>query len=302
MLDLNDVVKDLDKMLRRFVGANIDFRMVHGATLGCIKADAGYMGQVLMNLVVNARDAMPDGGTLTIETHNVSMDAGTLDAVAAGDYVVLRVSDTGTGMTDDVKARLFEPFFTTKPLGQGTGLGLATCQTIVQQSDGHIHVRSDVGAGTTFTMYFPRVEAPAGASADSTGPLQAARGTETVLVVEDEPALRDLTRDVLQSQGYQVLTASNGMDGLRVASAHRGSPIRLVVTDVIMPLMGGTAMANSLRTADPDIKVLFTSGYPDETLELGGKLASGVAFLPKPFSVARLCTKVRTMLDGGARN
>ena len=289
VLDLNNVVKDLDKTLRRFIGANIDFRMVHGADLGCIKADTGYMGQVLMNLVVNARDAMPDGGTLTIETANVS------------DHVELRVSDTGTGMTDDVKAHLFEPFFTTKPLGQGTGLGLSTCQTIVQQSDGHIDVRSEVGVGTTFTMSFPRVEAPADALADSTGPVRPPLGTETVLVVEDEPALRDLTRDVLHSQGYEVLTASNGMDGLRVASAHKGSPIRLVIADVIMPLMGGTAMANSLRTADPDIKVLFTSGYPDDTLALGGKLASGVGFLQKPFSVSRLCTKVRAMLDGAGK-
>jgi PAS domain S-box-containing protein len=286
VLDLNDVVKDLDKMLRRFVGAHIDFTMVHGADLGCIRADTGYMGQLLMNLVVNARDAMPSGGSLTIETGNVS------------DRVVLRVSDTGTGMTADVKAHLFEPFFTTKPMGQGTGLGLATCHTIVQQSDGHIEVRSEVGVGTTFTMSFPRVEAPATPSADSTGPLHAPFGTETVMVVEDEPALRDLTRDVLQSQGYEVLTASNGMDGLRVAGAHKGSPIRLVITDVIMPLMGGAAMANSLRMVDPDLKVLFTSGYPDETLELGGKFASGVGFLPKPFSVARLCSKVRTMLDG----
>ena len=199
VLDLNDVVKDLDKMLRRLIDENIEMTIVPGNQIGRIKADSGYVGQVLMNLVVNARDAMPNGGKLTIATSNVTLDENYARAhpgVIPGDYVMLSVSDTGTGMTDEVKARLFEAFFTTKPKGKGTGLGLATCQTIVQQSGGHIGVYSELGKGTTFKVYFPRVEQPLDAAAGpiKTGPLP--RGTETVMVVEDEPSVRHLARSM----------------------------------------------------------------------------------------------------------
>ena len=300
VLDLNDVVKDLDKMLRRLVDENIEMTIVPGKQIGRIKADSGYVGQVLMNLVVNARDAMPNGGKLTIATDNVTLDenyAQTHKAALPGNYVMLSVTDTGTGIPEEVKAHLFEAFFTTKPSGRGTGLGLATCQTIVQQSGGHIGVYSEVGKGTTFKIYFPRVEQPLDVAARPIQGSPLPRGTETLLVVEDEPALRHLASDVLKGEGYQVLSASNGQDALHVAREHKGSPIRLVVTDVIMPLMGGKVMAEWLKTTYPNLKILFTSGYTDDpTIQQDG-VEEGVEFLPKPYTPATLTRKVRELLD-----
>ena len=303
VLDLNDEVQDMDKMLRRLIDENIEMTIVPGKETGRIKADSGYVGQVLMNLVVNARDAMPNGGKLMIAINNVTLDenyAHTHTGAKAGDYVMLSVSDTGTGMTDEVKAHLFEAFFTTKPKGKGTGLGLATCQTIVQQSGGHIGVCSEMGKGTTFQIYFPRVEQPVDVAARlvQTGPLP--RGTETLLVVEDEPSVRHLACGVLEAQGYKVLWAANGQEALHVARDHKGSPIRLVVTDVIMPLMGGKVMAEWLKATYPDLKILFTSGYMDEAIAQHGVLEPGVAFLSKPYTPATLARKVREMLDDKA--
>jgi signal transduction histidine kinase len=300
VLDLNDVVKNVDKMLHRLIGENIEMMIVSGKEIGRIKADSGYIGQVLMNLAVNARDAMPNGGELTIATSNVTLDESFTRAHAGttpGDYVMLSVTDTGTGMTKEVKARMFEALFTTKPTGKGTGLGLTTCQTIVRQSGGHIDVDSDVGKGTTFKIYFPRVDksVEAASGPDQRGPLP--RGTETLLVVEDEPAVRYLARGVLEAQGYEVLLASDGQDALQVAHKHKGSPIRLVVTDVIMPLMSGKAMADRLKTTYPDLKVLFTSGYTDDAIAHHGVLERGVEFLAKPYTPATLTSKVREMLD-----
>jgi PAS domain S-box-containing protein len=300
VLDVNDVVKDLDKMLRRLIDENIEMTVVPGKQTGRIRADSGYVGQVLMNLVLNARDAMPDGGKLNITTSNVTLDENYARAHTGanpGDYVMLSVSDTGTGMTDEVKTRLFEAFFTTKPKGRGTGLGLATCQTIVQQSGGHIAVDSVLGKGTTFQVYFPRVEQPPQAAA---GPIKTApfpRGTETVMVVEDEPAVRYLARSILAGQGYVVLSASNGRDALQMARDHKGAPIRLVVSDVIMPVMGGKVMAEWLKTTYPDLKILFTSGYTDDVIARHGVLDAGVEFLPKPYTPATLTRKVRELLD-----
>jgi two-component system, cell cycle sensor histidine kinase and response regulator CckA len=298
VLNLNDVVKDLDKMLRRLIDENIEMTIVPEKQIGRVKADPGYVGQVLMNLVVNARDAMPNGGKLTIATNNVTIDENhTHTGTIPGDYVMLRVSDTGTGMTEEVKAHLFEAFFTTKPKGKGTGLGLATCQTIVQQCGGHIGVNSEVGKGTTFKIYFPRVEQPLDVAARpiQTGPL--ARGTETLLVVEDEPSLRHLAVSVLGAQGYMVLSASNGQDGLRVAREHKGSPIQLVVTDIVMPQMGGKVMAEWLQATYPEMKVLYTSGYTDDDLTQHGVLEPGTEFLPKPYTPSGLAGKVRELLD-----
>jgi two-component system cell cycle sensor histidine kinase/response regulator CckA len=300
VLDLNDVVADLDKMLRRLIDESIAMTIVPGKQIGRVKADPGHIGQVLMNLVVNARDAMPKGGKLSIATHNVTLDKNYAHAhtgVIPGHYVMLSVSDTGTGMTDEVKTRLFEAFFTTKPKGKGTGLGLATCQTVVRQSGGHMGVYSEIGKGTTFKIYFPRVEQPLDVADEpiQTGPLP--RGTETLLVVEDDPSVRHLARGVLEAQGYEVLSASNGQDALHVAREHKGSLIRLVVTDVIMPLMGGKVMAEWLKTTYPDLKILFTSGYTDDAIVQHGVLEPGVAFLSKPYSPAVLVRKVREMLD-----
>jgi signal transduction histidine kinase len=242
VLNLNDVVTDLDKMLRRLIGENIVLTIVLGKQTGRIKADAGHLGQLLMNLVINARDAMPNGGKLTIATDNVTFDendAHTRAGMMPGDQVMLSVSDTGTGMTDEVKKHLFEAFFTTKPKGKGTGLGLATCQTIVQQCCGRIEVQSEPGNGATFKNYFPRVGQPVELSAKSAETNPPPRGTETLLLVEDEPSVRHLTCNILEAQGYTVLRANNGQDALCAAHEHKGSPIRLVITDVIMPVMGG---------------------------------------------------------------
>ena len=300
VLDLNVVVKDLDKMLRRLIDENIEMTIIPGKQIGRVKADSGHVGQVLMNLVVNARDAMPYGGKLTIATNNVELDknyARTHTSVIPGDYVMLSVSDTGTGMTEEVKALLFDAFFTTKPMGKGTGLGLATCKTIVNQSGGHIDVYSEVGKGATFKIYFPRIAQPPDIVARSmqNGPLP--RGTETLMVVEDEPSVRHLACGVLQNQGYEMLSASNGQDALHVAREHKGSPIRLVVTDVIMPLMGGKVMAEWLKITYPDLKILFTSGYTDDAISHHGVLEAGVEFLPKPYTPATLVRKVRELLD-----
>lgn len=300
VLDLDEVVTDLETMLRRLIDENVEMTIVPGQHIGRVKADSGYIGQVLMNLVVNARDAMPKGGQLTIKTGNVTLDddyASTHAGVTAGDYVMLSVGDTGTGMTEEVRARLFEAFFTTKPKGKGTGLGLATCQTIVQQSGGHIGVASEMGKGSTFEVYLPRVDHPLSVAARTVETRPLARGTETLLVVEDDPSVRHLARGVLEAQGYEVLSASNGQEALHVARGHTTSPIRLVVTDVIMPLMGGKVMADWLKTIYPDLKILFTSGYTDDAIEQHGISETGVEFLPKPYAPATLVRKVREMLD-----
>ena len=300
VLDLNDVVKDMDQMLRRLIDANIELSIVIEQPLGSISADSGYVGQVLMNLAVNARDAMPDGGQLTIRTSNITLAEDQLcgrPGAMPGNYVLLSISDTGTGMTDEVQAHMFEAFYTTKALGKGTGLGLVTCQTIVHLSGGLIDVSSELGKGTTFKVYFPRIEQAAGLAAKPPphGPLP--RGAETVLVVEDDQAVRHLACSILKVQGYQVLSASNGRDALNAVRDHKEAPIRLVVTDVIMPVMGGKVMADWLQAIYPDVKVLFTSGYTDEAIAHHGVLEKGVEFLHKPYMPATLVRKVREILD-----
>jgi len=301
VLDLNDVVREMEKMLRRLIGENIVLTIVPGRQNGRVKADPGHVGQVLMNLVVNARDAMPNGGKITIAVTNVTLDEHYTSlhrGVTPGDCIMLSVSDTGTGITPEVQARLFEPFFTTKPLGKGTGLGLATCQTIVQQSGGHIGVYSEVGKGSTFKIYFPRVEEPLDAALKGkAGPLP--RGTETLLVVEDDPAVRLLAGRVLTGLGYQVWSAANGQEALEVIQEHQATPIQLIITDVIMPLMDGKVMADQLKTGHPDLPILFTSGYTDDAITQHGVLEAGVEFLPKPYTPATLARKVRALLDAG---
>jgi signal transduction histidine kinase len=303
VLDLHEVIEGMDKMLRRLVDENVELTIVPEKEPGRIKADSGLVGQLLMNLVVNARDAMPNGGKLKIETANVTFDeeyARTHSDAAPGDYVMLAITDTGIGMTDEVKLHLFEAFFTTKPKGKGTGLGLATCQTIVKQCGGCIDVQSELGKGSTFKICFPRVEQAADAVDMFKKPAtikSLARGTETLLLVEDEPSVRHLACSILEAQGYNVLRANNGQDGLRVARECKGTPIRLVITDVIMPLMNGKVMAEWLKATYPELKVLFTSGYTDDAIAEHGVLEPGVAFLSKPYSPAALARKVREMLD-----
>lgn len=288
VLDVNSVLHNLEQMLRRLVDENIDVTVMLAPALGRVKADAGYVDQVLMNLVVNARDAMPDGGRLTIATANVTLETG--------DYVAISVSDDGTGMTDAVKAQLFDPFFTTKPVGKGTGLGLATCQTIMSQCGGHISVSTELGKGSTFTVYLPCAAGqPQAASVSPSATLP--HGTETILVVEDEPSVRRLADTVLSRYGYVVVTAANGQEALRLMRNHAGAPIRLVMTDLIMPVMGGKAMADQMGVDHPDLPILFTSGYADEAVTRQGLPADSFDFLPKPYTPAALVRHIRDLLD-----
>ena len=300
VLDLNGVVSDMDKMLRRLLGEHINLVTVPHANLGRVKADPGQIEQVIMNLAVNARDAMSTQGKLIIETDNVTLDAHycrrRADATP-GEYVMLALSDNGGGMTAEVKARLFEPFFTTKELGKGTGLGLATCHGIIKQSGGHIAVYSELEQGTTFKIYLPRVYEALPASAPRDLPAQLHTGTETVLLVEDEPMLRELGLLALSGLGYKVLPADNGVQALRLLDQHRGQDIHLLVTDVVMPEMGGMELAERLRLVSPRTKVLFCSGYTEDAIVHDGGLHPDICFMQKPYTLASLANKVREVLE-----
>ena len=298
IVDLGDVVAGVEKMLRRVIGEDIDLVTVLGSDAGAVKADVGQLEQVLMNLAVNARDAMPTGGKLTIETANVERDPGYAreqEAAAVRRFVMLAVSDTGIGMDEATKARIFEPFFTTKELGKGTGLGLATVYGIVRQSGGFIWVYSEPGMGTTFKIYLPQVDAVAEAGAATAAPGTSRRGSETVLLVEDAAAVRAVTHQALARQGYTVLDAPNGAEALRIAASHPG-PIHLLLTDVVMPGLSGRQLSDQLALLRPDTKVLYTSGYTDDAVVRHGVLESGIAYLQKPFTVDSLARKVREVL------
>jgi signal transduction histidine kinase len=302
LLDLNDVVKNIERMLRRLIGEDIELGTSLDASAGSVKADPSQLEQVIMNLTVNARDAMPNGGKVLISTANATIDKTRLKeslVLNPGKYVVLAITDTGTGMTSEVKAHLFEPFFTTKPPGKGTGLGLATCFGIVKQSSGHIDVESEPGKGTTFKLYFPLVEDAVAPVDPETLTRPARGGTETVLLVEDEAFVRELGVTTLREQGYTVFEAGNGEEGLRVAREHPGR-IDLVFTDVVMPVMGGKAMADALRAFRPETKVLFSSGYSEEVIGDHGVLQPGIEFLQKPYLPATLTRRVREVLDHAA--
>ena len=298
VLKLNGIITNFKRMLCRLIGEDIEFREALDEGFGPIKADPGQLEQVIMNLAVNARDAMPGGGKLTVSTAGLTVDEHDMRDVpglAPGKYVMLAVADTGTGMTEEVKAHLFEPFFTTKPPGKGTGLGLATCFGIVKQSGAHITVESALGKGTTFRIYFPEVQDPVEpVLADWAA--QVAGGTETVLLVEDEPMVRELAAITLRERGYTVLEAGDGESGLRVARQHPGK-IDLVLTDVVMPVMGGKAMAQSLCASHPKTKILFTSAHSEEVISDHGVVKPGLQFLQKPYLPASLARRVREMLD-----
>ncbi len=303
VLNPNDVVANLDKLLRRLLGEDVELRAVLASDLQTVKADPSQLEQVLLNLAVNARDAMPNGGKLTIETQNVELDQeyarGHLSA-QPGPYVMLAVSDTGVGMDAATQARIFEPFFTTKEKGKGTGLGLATVYGIVKQSGGWIWVYSEPGHGTTFKVYLPRVGEAAAPAAPSLTPPASLRGSETILVVEDDEMIRNLVQKVLRANGYTVLVAANGGDAERVSGQHEG-PIHLLMTDVVLPGLNGREVARRVVAARAGIRVLYLSGYTDDAIVHHGVLESGVEFLQKPFTPAVLGRKVREVLDSPAK-
>jgi nitrogen-specific signal transduction histidine kinase/ActR/RegA family two-component response regulator len=304
MLDLNTVLDHMKKMLRRLIGEDVELLIVPGAALGRIKADPGQIEQVVLNLVVNGRDAMPEGGCITVSTANVSLADGFARVrvdLPPGDYVMLSVSDTGCGMDAATQAHVFEPFFTTKAVDKGTGLGLSTVYGIVKQSEGDIVIDSEPGAGATFKIFLPRVD---GAAAEEDTPgvrVNLPRGSETVLVAEDEDAVRGVARELLSICGYTVLEARNGREGLALAREHPG-PIHLLLTDVVMPLMSGTELAQQLTAVRPAMKVLFMSGYTDDTVALRRIAEGEIPLLEKPFTTEALARQVRAALDAGRQS
>ncbi|HSQ49842.1 MAG TPA: ATP-binding protein, partial [Nitrospiraceae bacterium] len=285
---------------RRLIGEDIiELSVELDASTGAIKADPGQVEQVIMNLVVNARDAMPTGGRLTIETRNVTIgDEVRLDAVgvAPGSYVLLAVRDSGHGMDAETRSHLFEPFFTTKEKGKGTGLGLSTVYGIVKQSGGNVTVESAPGRGATFRIYFPRVAQEGREVAGAAETIDPVHGRETILLVEDEPAVRGLVHETLRLHGYTVLEARHGIEALLTSAKYVG-PIHLLLTDVVMPQMSGPEVAEKILTVRPEIKVLYMSGYPDHPLFDQGGVSRQTGFLPKPFSPPALTQKVREVLD-----
>ena len=299
ILDLNAIVMNLDQLLRRLMSENIEMKTFVSKDVGAIKADPGQIEQVVMNLVVNARDALPSGGRILIETSNVDLDSTytrDLAVVRPGPYVLLAVTDTGIGMTADTVAHIFEPFYTTKESGQGTGLGLSTVYGIVKQSGGYIWVYSELGKGTTFKVYLPRVKDAVEVSVAETPASTTHKGYETILLVEDEPAVRELTQIVLTARGYKVIEALSPEDAVRLA-VNKGAEIHLLLTDVVMPGISGRELAKRLTGLYPNLRVLYMSGYTYNVIAQDGTLEEGISFLQKPFTPHVLAQRVREVLD-----
>jgi CheY-like chemotaxis protein len=301
VLDLNVIINNMEKLLLRLLGEDVELQASLNPSLGMVKADPGQIEQVIMNLAVNARDAMPRGGKLTIETSNHAIDetyAREHAVVHAGQYAMMAVTDTGIGMDAETVSHIFEPFFTTKETGKGTGLGLSTVYGIVKQSGGYIWVYSEPGRGTSFKVYLPIVKS--GAPDESGGrPILTAtyRGTETILLVEDEDGVRALIREVLQRHGYRVIDTRNGAEATQACERHEGE-IHMLLTDVVLAQVTGTDLARQLIPMRPKMKVLFISGYTEEAIVHQGVLEEGTAFLQKPFTPNVLARKVREVLDG----
>jgi signal transduction histidine kinase len=296
VVDVNSIVADMERLLRPLIGEDVELITRFAKAAGFTRADAGQLEQVLMNLVVNAKDAMPNGGKLTIETQNIAVDENHRrgqNFIRPGSYVLLSVSDTGMGMDKETQSRIFEPFFTTKEKGKGTGLGLSTVYGIVKQSGGYVMVQSEVGRGTSFHIYLPQV---AGVAEKLTAPVarSAEGGTETILLVEDEESVRQLVRETLASRGYHVLEAGNGEAALDVAMGEL--KIDLVITDVVMPGMGGRELVQHLAKSRPEAKVLYLSGYTEDAITSDGSTGTATAFLQKPFTLQNLSRKVREVL------
>jgi PAS domain S-box-containing protein len=303
-LDLNEVIVDLERMLRRLVREDIVLRRALTPELDAVRADRGQIEQVITNLVTNAGDAMPDGGDIIIETRNLDVDelfALAKPELGMGPHVMLAVSDTGCGISPETLTRIFDPFFTTKEKGKGTGMGLATVDGIVRQAGGHVSVYSEVGCGTTFKVYFPSEARKARSPAASVTRASAPNGSETILVVEDDAGVRKITCANLTQRGYSVLQAGNGAQAIEVALAYRGK-IDLLLTDAVMPGMGGRQLADHLIASDPQLKVVFMSGYTDDVVLRNGVMQSDAGFLQKPFASNALLWKVRDALDGAGPN
>jgi signal transduction histidine kinase len=300
LVTMNEVARGIHNMLARIVGSGVEFRTSFDPNLGLVKADPSQMEQVILNLCVNARDAMPNGGLLELSTANVDLDAEGAHEIGLekpGAYVMMSVADSGTGMDAETKVRIFEPFFSTKPAEKGTGLGLATVYGIVKQSGGDIWVYSEVGRGTTFKVFLPRIDEPlAEENAASENRGVAPRGSETVLLADDEAPILKVARRILEGAGYTVLTATDGAEAVRVAGQHAGA-IHLLVTDMVMPHLGGRQVAETLRAARPDLRVLYLSGYTDTAATRQGLMEPGAEFLQKPFSTDSLVRRVREVLD-----
>jgi CheY-like chemotaxis protein len=292
------VVRGLESMLGRLIGEDVELSVRLSEQPASVVVDAGQIEQVIVNLAANARDAMPDGGQLVIETHHVTLAPDQIEnrPMVPGPYVQLVVTDSGIGMDAETQARIFEPFFTTKGPGQGTGLGLSTAYGIVKQSGGWIWVYSELGQGTTFKIYLPATDAPVAVTPSVPQPVSRASTGETVLVAEDQDDVRDLTKRVLEREGYVVLAAASGGDALELA-AHYAGPIHLLLTDVVMPGLSGREVAERLSAARPGVCVLFMSGYTDNVIAQRGVLDPGIAFLSKPFTPETLAAKVRDVLD-----
>ncbi|HVR86707.1 MAG TPA: ATP-binding protein [Planctomycetota bacterium] len=301
VLSFSEIIPNIVKMLSRVIGEDIEIATRLESSLGTVRVDPGQMEQLILNLAVNARDAMPKGGTLTIAATNAEIDASFIRShlgAVAGQYVKLTVGDTGTGMSPEATAHLFEPFFTTKEQGRGTGLGLATCYGIVKQNRGYISVHSEGGRGTTVSVYLPREygqEAPSRPREEKSTDIP--RGSETLLLVEDEGAVRKMAARVLRAQGYTVLEAADGLEGVSVVKADEKRALRLVITDMIMPKAGGRQLADEVMRVRPDIKILFTTGYTDDLAARNGALGPEFMVLHKPFTLQALAQKVRERLD-----
>ncbi|HYC32230.1 MAG TPA: ATP-binding protein, partial [Gemmatimonadales bacterium] len=298
-VNLNEIVAGVDRMLRRLIGEDIELRTSLATDLRPTRADASQLEQVLVNLAVNSRDAMPNGGRLTIGTGNVEIGEGVaarLDHLEPGAYVTLVVEDTGVGMTADVRERIFEPFFTTKGPGQGTGLGLSTVYGIVKQVGGAIVVTSEPGTGSVFTIYLPVAEADPAAGPAAVPALPVPGAAETVLLVEDEQLVRHLTREILIRNGYRVLEAPDGPTALEVAAGYEGT-IHLLLTDVVMPRMSGRELVERMLPGRPAMRVLYVSGYSEEAILRQGQLTPGIELLPKPYTPGILTAKIREILD-----
>jgi two-component system cell cycle sensor histidine kinase/response regulator CckA len=299
-LDLNRIIKEMEGGVHHLMGADVDTQIVSTPGLKAVKADAGQIEQVIMNLAINARDAMPNGGKFMLETANISFDqetVGRYPELKPGDYVMLAITDTGTGMSAEVKAHMFEPFFSTKATGQGTGLGLSTCYGIIKQSGGHISVYSEPARGTTFKIYLPQFELEAQTSIGRLNPPGLPRGTETILLVEDDPALREMEATLLERLGYKVLAAANGIEALSLKQHPDIGHIDLLFTDVVMPQMSGKELADRVHALYPHTRILFTSAYTQNAVVHQGVLNKGMALLQKPFTPSSLAHKVREVLD-----